>query len=47
LSDEQLIILTQGSDSKIVINQSNAQFLLNFFWALGLVNQNPVLTEGR
>lgn len=46
LTDEQMKILTQGSNSKIVINQSNAQFLLNFFWALGLTNQNPILTDG-
>lgn len=46
LTDEQMTILTQGSDSKIVINRDNAYFLLNFFWALGLTNQNPVLTEG-
>jgi hypothetical protein len=46
LSDEQMAILTQGSNSKIVINRSNAYFLLNFFWALGLTNQNAVLTEG-
>ena len=46
LTDEQITILTVGSDSKIVISQSNAQFLLNFFWAFGLVNQNPVLTDG-
>jgi hypothetical protein len=29
-----------------VINRDNAYFLLNFFWAWGLTNQNPVLTEG-
>lgn len=46
LTDEQLTILTKGSDSQIVIDQSNAYFLLNFFWALGLTNKNPVLTEG-
>ena len=46
LTDEQMTILTKGSSSQIVINQSNAYFLLNFFWALGLTNQNPVLTEG-
>jgi len=46
LTDEQMAILTKGSNSKIVINQDNAYFLLNFFWALGLTNQNPVLTEG-
>lgn len=46
LVDEQLIILTKGSNSEIVINQKNSHFLLNFFWALGLVNQNSILTEG-
>jgi hypothetical protein len=46
LVDEQLVILTKGSDSEVVINQKNSHFLLNFFWALGLVNQNPVLMEG-
>lgn len=46
LTDEQMTILTKGSSSQIVINQSNAYFLLNFFWAFGLVNQNPILTEG-
>ena len=46
LTNEQMAILTKGSSSKIVINQDNAYFLLNFFWALGLTNQNPALTEG-
>lgn len=46
LTDEQMTIFTKGSDSKVVISQENAYFLLNFFWAFGLVNQNPVLTEG-
>jgi hypothetical protein len=46
LNDEQLAILTKGSNTPIVINQENASFLLNFFWAFGLTNQNPILTEG-
>jgi hypothetical protein len=46
LDNQQLAILTEGSTEGIVINSENAQFLLNFFWALGLINQNPVLTEG-
>lgn len=46
LNDEQIAILTKGSDRPIVINQSNAYFLLNFFWALGLTNQNTILTTG-
>ena len=46
LTNEQLAILTEGSDSLIVINKENAHFLLNFFWAVGLTNKNPILTEG-
>lgn len=46
LNDEQLTILNKGSNTRLVINQNNAHFLLNFFWALGLVNQNKILTEG-
>ncbi len=46
LTEEQLDILTKGSDEAIVIDSGNAYFLLNFFWALGLTNQNELLTEG-
>lgn len=46
LSDAQKEILTQGSDKRIIFNNENAYFLLNYFWALGLVNNNPILTEG-
>ncbi len=46
LSDEQKDILRKGSDARIVINSENAYFLLNFFWALGLTNENRILTEG-
>lgn len=46
LSKEQIEILKKGSDEKIVINAENAHFLLNFFWAVGLVNKNQILTEG-
>ena len=46
LNEQQIAILTTGSNEQIVINQDNAQFLLNFLWALGLTNQNPVLSEG-
>jgi len=46
LSEEQLAILTKGSNDPIVINQDNQHFLLNLFWAFGLANQNRVLTEG-
>lgn len=46
LTETQLTLLTQGSDDVIVIDRDNAYFLLNFFWAVGLTNQNRVLTEG-
>jgi hypothetical protein len=46
LTEEQLDILTKGSDEPIVIGNQNAYFLLNFFWAFGLTNQNELLTEG-
>lgn len=47
LTAQQLAILDEGSDEAVVIDQSNAYFLLNFFWALGLTNDNPILTEGQ
>ena len=36
----------QGSDAPIVIDRTNAHFLLNFFWAVGLANRNAILLEG-
>lgn len=46
LTDKQIAILTEGSDEPIVINAENAYFLLNFFWAFGLTNENELLTTG-
>jgi hypothetical protein len=46
LTETEQAVLNDGSDAPIVINRQNAHFLLNFFWALGLTNRNPVLTEG-
>ncbi|MBI3739971.1 MAG: hypothetical protein HY258_13070 [Chloroflexi bacterium] len=46
LTPPQVEILKRGSDEQIVITPENAHFLLNFFWAVGLVNKNPILTEG-
>ncbi len=46
LTDEQIAILTKGSSRPIVIRPDNAYFLLNFFWAVGLTNQNTILTQG-
>ncbi|HSG45287.1 MAG TPA: hypothetical protein VLA72_19255 [Anaerolineales bacterium] len=46
LSEAQTDILNEGSDEHILITAENAHFLLNFFWAVGLSNKNPILTEG-
>lgn len=46
LNEQQLEILNQGSDAPVVFNQQNAYFLLNYFWAVGLSNKNPVLDSG-
>jgi len=46
LTNEQQNILQYGSDEPIVINRENAYFLLNFFWAFGLTNQNAILDNG-
>jgi hypothetical protein len=42
----QTAILNEGSEEPVVINKDNKQFHLNLFWALGLANQNKILTDG-
>ncbi|MEM5775654.1 MAG: hypothetical protein AAGU05_11700, partial [Anaerolineaceae bacterium] len=46
LNADQLAMLDGAYDGNIIMNQANAYFLLNFFWALGLSNQNPILDSG-
>ena len=46
LTAEQIEALKNGTDQEIVINSQNAYYLLNFFWAVGLANQNAILTQG-
>jgi hypothetical protein len=46
LSDKEIEVLIKGSQDQLVINRQNAHFLLNFFWALGLANKNPILDKG-
>ena len=46
LSQAEMDILRQGSDGQITINAQNARYLLNFFWAVGLANKNPILLTG-
>lgn len=47
LTDEQMNIMQKGTSNRIVLTQKNAYFWLNFFWALGLTNQNEILTSGQ
>jgi hypothetical protein len=46
LTNEELEVLTKESVNQVIITSENAYFLLNLFWALGLANQNSVLSEG-
>ncbi|MCR4260907.1 MAG: hypothetical protein NUV96_00995 [Candidatus Colwellbacteria bacterium] len=46
LGDLEKGLLYGDTKEKLVINQSNAPILLNLLWALGLANENPVLSEG-
>ena len=46
LTDSQVNALKNGGSEPIVITAQNAHFLLNFFWAVGLANKNPILTKG-
>ena len=45
LTKEQEEILTQKTDQPIFIDQKNATFMVDFFWALGLSNKNRILDE--
>ncbi|MDP3995760.1 MAG: hypothetical protein Q8P74_00735 [bacterium] len=45
-ADQLKIFSKEGLDKEITISSSNSYFLLNFFWALGLANENPILEEG-
>ncbi len=46
LTEDQTNILTKEVAHKIVFTPQTSYFLLNFFWALGLTNQNDILTSG-
>ncbi len=41
-----MAILKDGSDSQVVFTSQTAYFLLNYFWAVGLSNKNPILDSG-
>jgi len=43
LTTEQMQILQNGSNDYIIIDHDNSLFVLDVFWAFGLVSKNPVL----
>lgn len=47
LTPEHEKLLLEGSDENIVFSPETSYFNLNMLWALGLVNDNPILTEGK
>ena len=46
LTPDQLTLLGEGSDDPITFDTGTAYFMLDVLWALGLANNNTVLTEG-
>lgn len=47
MTEQELAVLTQGSNSKIKIDSINSKFVLNFFWAVGLANKTQILDKGK
>lgn len=45
--DGDMKYLKNDSNDHIMINESNSRFLVNTFWALGLVNKSKILDEGQ
>lgn len=46
LTPDQLKLLSEGSDEPVTFDAANAYFMLDVLWALGLANDNALLTEG-
>ena len=47
LTPEHEKLLLEGSGENISFTPENAYFNLNMLWAIGLVNENPILTKGK
>src|SRR3989344_681089 len=43
---EQMKYLNNPSGNHMMISEKNSRFMVNTLWALGLVNKNPILSEG-
>lgn len=46
LSEDERALIETPDTEYLVITRQNANFLLNLLWALGLGNENPILTQG-
>lgn len=46
LSVNEKSLLENSSQGEITMNEQNAGYLLNLFWAFGLANKNPILEKG-
>lgn len=46
MTSDQFAILDGSYEGNLRINFDNAHFLLNLLWALGLANDNPILSQG-
>src|SRR3989344_6279744 len=47
LTPEHEKLLLEGGDENIFFSYETALFNLNMLWAIGLVNENPILAEGK
>jgi hypothetical protein len=46
LNSDEVKILTEGTDKPININSDNSQFVVDFLWAVGLVQKSSAYTDG-
>lgn len=46
-TDTLAAMLERSGNGTIVIDRENAEYLLNLFWALGLAQENEILTKGE
>ncbi len=45
LSEDQLKLFTDNSDTRLVLTKENSGIILNALWGLGIANKNPILDE--
>lgn len=47
LEDDAVNLLNSSNYGELVMTEENSPLILNFLWALGLANKNPILEEGE